>query len=421
VQTLSSPSSIRSPITSLGVPKKPATFLENPLERPEIGTHGEPPLVNPRTDVSLVSGSRTPQIKDSLNDIRVIPNSEVAPARLPQLWKPEKQEAFAPKKAPSATTQTPVAPTQNKNVGTAAAPLKRRLPDEIKQIFESNSKDFAEYVKNNKKGDEKKSAALLEKTEEKLDKWDRALLLGEYPLERQKPKRIAFVPSSSFVPKKTGAGPISATFPSRIMDTEIASPVHRKESRVPFHPRVNTVPLTASLPVIPKKPAGVPKNTAGVPIAEKKPGVVPPTVIPVKPKQTVVAAIPVPTAPARPLGLPKLEKPPVPPANMSETLVEKIIEGQMRGVFENAPPLLQKELEKVSVREILAPTKENSAGSIENEVWKKRLREYLTKLQGQALSVFSDASAASPTEGEFVLDYVKRIYPILLKAQVMKQ
>jgi hypothetical protein len=93
----------------------------------------------------------------------------------------------------------------------------------------------------------------------------------------------------------------------------------------------------------------------------------------------------------------------------------------MRGVFENAPPLLQKELEKTAVREILifadnAISKDN----IENEVWKKRLREYLVKLHEQAMSLFVDKSAADPTEGELVLDYVKRVYPIVLKAQVMQ-
>lgn len=444
MQTLSSPSNISSPITSLGVPKKPTVFLENPLERPEIGAFGEHPLVNPRPDVSVVSGSRILQVQDSPRDVRVIPKSEITPLRLPQLWKPE---TFAPKNAPSAIPQTPVTPAQNKNVGTAAAPLKRRLPDEIKQIFESNSKDFAEYVKNNKKGGEKKSDQLLEKTEEKvaenLDKWDRALLLGEYPPERQKPKRIAFVPTSSFVPKKAGAEPISAAFPSRVMDTEIASPIHRKDLRTAVHPHITPALPAVPPPVIPKKPADAPKNIASSPIAEKKPVAAPSPAIPVKPKRPATAAIPIPIAPARqplpvpqkdaspaplsqtlslpPLGIPKPEKPPVPPANMSETLVEKIIEGQMRGVFENAPPLLQKELEKATMREIMDPINENQTGSIENEVWKKRLREYLTKLHEQAVSVFLDTNTANPSDGELVLDYVKRIYPILLKAQIMKQ
>lgn len=93
----------------------------------------------------------------------------------------------------------------------------------------------------------------------------------------------------------------------------------------------------------------------------------------------------------------------------------------MRGVFENAPPLLQKELEKMTVRDIIAISDKKTPGdTIENEVWKKRLREYLIKLRTQAISVLPDVSMATPTEGELVLDYVKRIYPILLKAQVTK-
>ena len=94
----------------------------------------------------------------------------------------------------------------------------------------------------------------------------------------------------------------------------------------------------------------------------------------------------------------------------------------MRKVFENAPPLLQKKLEKTVVQDILFDFNEKTTeGSIENEVWKKRLREYLVKLSQQTMPTFSDANTMNPTEGELVLDYVKRVYPVLQKAQIINQ
>jgi hypothetical protein len=375
VQTLSS----QPTINSLPPPKKPATF-ENPLTRPEIGPYKNHPLVQPQPAILSV---------------------------------PERQEVSVlihPK-----TESRPV------------VSVRRELPDEIKDIFKTSSEDFADYAKN-------RTPKNPSSQNEILDKWDRALLLGEYPPEHQKPKRLSFTPNTSFVPKKTDAYQSSTAFPSRVMDEDTISPTLRKKYRAVTAP--HTEPARV-MPIVPKKPSDTPKSTPNKTAPAQKPILITAT-IPVKPKQPItntthpINSLPLP-APIQETGKPFLKTVPQKPKNqapeglampspsMSETLVEKIIEGQMRGVFENAPPLLQKELEKMTVRDIIAISDKKTPGdTIENEVWKKRLREYLIKLRTQAISVLPDVSMATPTEGELVLDYVKRIYPILLKAQVTK-
>lgn len=385
------------------------------------------PLVQPRLVAPLVPNGLTAQTKEPIKDSGFSEKAAVnsVPAKLPSLWKPKNNAVPEIKsEAPTTDKNMPVIAPLN-NTTPPTIPTRRKLPDEIKKIFETNSTNFAAYAKNGKQ----ETILSLNKT---LDEWDRALLLEEYrPAlpERQKPKRLSFIPTPAFVPKKNDLQEIGAAFPSRVMDEEVASPVLRTEP--PITAPVLIKPISTATPAIPQKPQNVLKNTLG----EKN------TVpnIPLKPKQSPISTTrstnPLPLSilnkdiliPLRPVVPQKTvsqgpERPSAPPPNMSETLVEKIIEGQMRGVFDNAPPLLQKELEKAIVKEIIAPTNEKAPrDNIENEVWKKRLREYLTKLHEQAVSVFPDTNMANPTEGEFVLDYVKRVYPILLKAQVMKQ
>lgn len=415
VQTLSP----QSTINSLPIPQKSVAFLKNPLERPEL----EPSLNHPMMT--------EPQ--------SVIPVNSVWEKHLPFSWKPEEVTVTETKNDPPLTDGVPLVPTQNKNV--LATPVRRKLPDEIKAIFETNSSNFVAYAKN----------GVQEKTKV-MDEWDKALLLGEYPpavLERQKPKRVSFVLPPSLVPQKSSLQESGTAFSSRVMDEEVASPVPPQiNPQTVTTPRIQIKPVSAA-PSIPKKPQNILGDTVKEVVPKKEGASLFTSAIPIKPKQPPASTtlptndFPPPVIPKAPLpssGSPVLTVPlspkievsrgsvaPAnssvpPPPNMSETLVEKIIEGQMRGVFENAPPLLQKELEKTTVREIMSAAGEKGGGgNIENEVWKKRLREYLTKLHEQAVSVFPDISVANPTEGELVLDYVKRVYPILLKAQVMKQ
>lgn len=390
MQNLSSQSTTGLPPTS----KKAPIFFENPLTRPEIGTPEGHPLVQPA--ISHVSDSQAKNPQQS-------PMREETPLRSVM-----SKEALYDK-------------AQNNDLPSAAA--RRKLPEEIKEIFENNSKNFAAYGKNDTNNPLSRN--------EKMDEWDRALLLGEDSLsvpddEQSKPKKLV-VPAvvvPTIIPKKSDVQTVGTAFPSRVMDEEIVSPVFHAE--VPKTPP--SVPVKPKMPVIPKKPpietvvkTNIVSRSAVVPMKPKQPtteNAHPPTPAPIETKISQV-----PTKPVVP-QVPKKQETKNPLSlspNMSETLVEKIIEGQMRGVFENAPPLLQKELEKTTVSEIMAADDQKPRGSIENEVWKKRLREYITKLHNQAQSVFSDANMVNPVEGELVLDYVKRIYPVLLKAQVTKQ
>lgn len=428
VQTLSS----QSTISSLPLPQKSATFFKNPLDRPEIGPSENHPLVSSQPTIPANSSWKKP---------------------LPPLWKPEKQTEAQQ----TARVQSPIV-TQNKNTPTETS-TRRRLPDEIKKIFETNSRDFAVYAKNDKKnsGEARDTAPSI------MDAWDRALLLGEdlssiAAVPHTPPKRLSFASTpSSLVPQKTDTYKSRAAFPSRVMDEGVASPVLHKEflttartPQTPIMPLGEIRPVSPA-PIIPKKPQNTLKNTPNHPptpplsdiVSKKTTAPLTPPTIPLKPKDPTVSILPSGNPPPSPIPPQKPEqivpqthvnqitknlptgpatRPATPAPNMSETLVEKIIEGQMRGVFNNAPPLLQKKLEKATMQEIFAVTGENAPReTIENEVWRKRLREYLAKLHEQAVSVFPDANTANPTEGELVLDYVKRVYPILLKAQVTKQ
>lgn len=392
-------------ISSFPVPKKSATFLKNILERPELEPAPNHPLVQPEP---------------------IIPVSSAWEKHLPFSWKPG-SAATETKNNPPSGDKVSIVAGQNKDAS-LTTPTRRKLPDEIKAIFQTSSNDFAAAYKKN--GAQEINGI--------MDEWDRALLLGEYPpaaLLSQKPKRVSFVPAPSFVPQKSNAQESGTAFPSRVMDEGVASPVPRAEFRVVTTPTIQIRPAATTAPIIPQKPQNalrkvpsetIPKKTAiplfvpNIPIKPKRPE---------SPTNSLPLLVPAknPLPPLKPAVLqtpannPDKENHAVPPPNMSETLVEKIIEGQMRGVFENAPPLLQKELEKMTVREIMAVTDDKTPrGTIENEVWKKRLREYLAKIHEQAISSFSDINIANPTEGELVLDYVKRVYPILLKAQVTK-
>lgn len=411
VQTLSP----QSTIISLPPPQKSATFLKNPLERPELEPSMNHPLVQSQP---------------------IIPVDSSWEKHLPFSWKKEKGVTTETKNNPQAAEKASVVAAQTQNTDTG----RKKLPDEIKAIFDNNSKNFAAYAKKD-----------LQEINKVMDAWDRALLLSEEPIatpEQQKPKRVFFSPEPSLVPQKTDMQEKGTAFPSRVMDEGVASPLPRTEFRVVTTPVIRIKPTPSGGSPIPIKPqnatrsisneftpkkAVLPLFTPAIPIKPKQSitGAATPSPLPLLipkknlvpfPEQSVLRAPLSQTAPELQTNTAPVNNPLIPPPNMSETLVEKIIEGQMRGVFNNAPPLLQKELEKTTVQEITATSNEaGGRGNIENEVWKKRLREYLARLHEQAVSVFPDVSAANPTEGELVLDYVKRVYPILLKAQVMKQ
>ena len=100
---------------------------------------------------------------------------------------------------------------------------------------------------------------------------------------------------------------------------------------------------------------------------------------------------------------------------MGDILKTKIIEGQMRSVFENAPTGVQTTMEKMPAKDLLSP-----GGSFYDpgDVWKTRLREYIVKLKWQAKTVFNNVDSTDPKEEETVLEYIKRIYPAVVRAEI---
>ncbi len=154
---------------------------------------------------------------------------------------------------------------------------RRKLPDEIRKIFENTSKDFASYA-------QKESGMVLPEKPKPLEKntmdeWDRALLLGEYPpavTERPKPKRVSFTSVLSTTPEKSAAPKTGVIFPNRIVNETVVSLLHHPKP-LAMPPKKTVLPtkkpnelrdvLRASatsrvmappISIIPKKPSALP-------------------------------------------------------------------------------------------------------------------------------------------------------------------
>ncbi len=177
----------------------------------------------------------------SLNNILTVQTLSPQPT-INSLSIPQKPKALKAIADPLARTEIGTTNNAALRAKTESPPI-RRLPDEVKKVFETASRNFADYASDKKYG-EKKGAAVSEKPLVAMDEWDRALLLGEYPLaavEKQKPKRLSFAPTTnSLVPQKTDMRRSGTAFPSRVMDEGIVSPVRR-----------------VTMPVVPQKPKNI--------------------------------------------------------------------------------------------------------------------------------------------------------------------
>ncbi len=385
-----------SPFSSLPVPKKPAAFID-PLTRPEIGPMA--PVVKitePLMPPLQKKTERSPAISGAVPVVPA-PRTGTVPGAMPRI----STERVSENKPVPLSSKPPIIPITNTP---AAEKPKRKLPDEIKDILEMTSRDFAAYAKNGKTT----PPSLGKTVKQEMDEWDRAILLGEYSqtqIAQQKIQKLFSVSASSPIPKKTDAYHTSAVFPSRVMEDRTHSPVSAQPK--PAEKPTTVKPVAAipviKIPTIPQKPKNPETDPVTVPASTNSVPSLPSLKVPAKPKT------PNPTEKASALPIP----------NMSGKLVEKIIEGQMRNVFENAPPLIQKSFEKMAVRDILQAAA--PGGNIENDVWRKRVREYIEKLRVQARSAFPGANTTDPREGELFLDYIGRIYPIILKTELIQE
>jgi len=339
------------------------------------------------------------------------------------------------------------------------SPLKRKeLSESAKEHFEANSAAFVAFAKQKEGGDN------FEKNEKKslvpaTDLWERALLLEEYP-EGRKPIEIEPKIEQSFpsVPKK------SENFKGDILPTRIISETE-KSHKTPKTEAPVSIDTKQLVPIrniqlaryIPKKPATPTKEVtiaSSLPTPPKKTDV-PTSFVPKKPvdiKQNIVEKN---TKNHNfDFEIPKKQVSTIQPLNedtkteatknhedkkgdeaigktyegqelrspneteMSDILKEKIIEGQLKGLFENAPEGLKTTMEKMPALTVLSA--ENNPED-PNETWKTRLREYIIKLKWQGKTVFENTGVTDPKEDEMVIDYIKRIYPAIVRAEIKEK
>jgi hypothetical protein len=110
-----------------------------------------------------------------------------------------------------------------------------------------------------------------------------------------------------------------------------------------------------------------------------------------------------------------------PESEMGEQLQKKIIEGQLKSIFEDAPAGVREELEKTLASDILSI--KNIEGDVQNQndVWKKRLLDYIIKLKWQGKTAFKKTEDTDPKEGETIASFIQRIYPSVIKVEMKEE
>jgi hypothetical protein len=317
----------------------------------------------------------------------------------------------------------------------AMAPNKKTLPPEAKGHFEASSSAFVAFA-------QKKDVGISQKTEtkEEADLWDRALLFGEYPGGKT-PLEIL---TPSGIPQRPSLPAQENIFPNQILTEAPKTPKEKEKTDEKGAP-INIRPESIVLPrFIPKKPQSAPVQTAGDAKPEAK--ITLPRFSPQKPQGAPIQIgsvniSPAPlTAQVNGVVIPKKPVPSVQPTiaqltpssserpaaapqgqEMGELLQKKIIDGQLRSVFENAPADVRQSLEKMLARDILSEKDILADDQNPNNVWKKRLLEYIIKLKWQGKTVFKNAVDTDPREGETALAFIQRIYPSIIKVGMKEE
>lgn len=314
---------------------------------------------------------------------------------------------------------------------------KRGLPDNVREHFEENSRAFIDFAQKTEKNANKKI-----NEEQETNLWDNAIFFQEYPNGR-KPLEIKNELSSLpfAIPKKQNSEG-SSLFPTRIGTDTQKEKEQQTEKIVPFHPIITVLKNSEDMSKdaknheysfsIPKKSettsgAILPTQIA-TDVVEKNSSpkeaknVVNNSVnffVPTKPKETIREQIHLPRYEAKKNVTPQnidTQKHPE-GAEMSDDLKTKIIEGQLKNIFENAPEGTRATLEGMPAKMVFST---NTSAVDENEVWKIQLRDYVIKLKWQGKTVLDDTNTTNPKDNETVLDYIKRIYPAIVRAEVME-
>jgi hypothetical protein len=110
-----------------------------------------------------------------------------------------------------------------------------------------------------------------------------------------------------------------------------------------------------------------------------------------------------------------------PEPGLGEQLQKKIIEGQMKSIFEDAPAGTRETLEKTLARDILSA--KNIAGENQKpeNVWEGRLRDYIIKLKWQGKTALEKTEDTDPKEDETVAAFIQRIYPSVIKVEMKEE
>jgi len=285
-------------------------------------------------------------------------------------------------------------PQYDRSADTVISSNKKSLPPDIRDHFEANSSAFLEFA-------QKKDANVTKKIEDSSneDVWDRALLFGEYP-EGKIPVVIDTNTGKAAitVPKKPIAENLGGVLPNQFLSDikkDAGILPERKENRPasPISIRVEKITLPR---FVPKKP----ENTVQTTNNEKN-GPVKNITIPTKPQQTQEKES---LTDSMSMG-----------RGIGESLQKKIIEGQMRSVFENAPIRIKESLEKMTVQDILS-LKETTEGDQDSDYfWKRRLRDYIQKIKAQGKTTLKNPLDIEPKEGETVIAFIERVYPMIMK------
>ncbi len=246
---------------------------------------------------------------------------------------------------------------------------KKALPSHVRDHFEANSSAFVEFA-------QKKDTSVSKKIEvpQEMDEWDKALLLGEYP-GGNVPKEIKISEKDTVtIPKKPMTTEIESVFPNQVLTEGSIESIKSTDTPIAIHPKTIVLPR-----FIPKKQTPSPE-----------------------------------------ISIQKQTTPFSQNNTMEETFQKKIIEGQMRGIFENAPIETREMMEKMLATDILS--EENKSGTPNtNEIWKRRLREYVTKIKRQRKIATKNLSEEiEPTENETIASFIQRIYPPIGKNEVKK-
>jgi len=285
---------------------------------------------------------------------------------------------------------------------------KKSLPSDIREHFEANSSSFIEFAKKKNDGISKK----IEESKEE-DVWDRALLFGEYPggkipmdINTEIKKNIIEI-----IPKKPVPKNLVGIFPNQFLPQEKINEVSEKKENKPAAPITISIEKIILPRFVPKKPEITNQTTN----TEKKPA---PTniIIPTKPEQTQekesIPNIKYPIKNNTDINSSQQE--------IKEPLQKKIIEGQMRGVFENAPVNIKETLEKMPVQDILSLKEITEGDQSSDYFWKRRLRDYIQKIKEQGKTTVKNPQEIEPKENETVITFIERLYSLNMKQETME-